>query len=130
MAVERAAAEDLRALRADLHYLDGNPFMSASAGGAGTTAGTALRNLRLAAAGRRRDLLRLPGNGKTGRALELARSTFVFNPQLRSLTHGFKYRPGENLAGFLAGDMAARWRGFPNSRTINFACRFPCTRPN
>ena len=36
-----------------------------------------------------------------GRALDIARAALIFNPVLRSVVHGFKYRAREDLAGFI-----------------------------
>ncbi len=59
------------------------------------------------------------------RSLALARSAYVFNPQLRSLVHAFKYRAREDLAGFLAGKMAAALAGFPELAPYNFSAAVP-----
>ncbi|MEI7528379.1 MAG: ComF family protein [Elusimicrobiota bacterium] len=45
--------------------------------------------------------------GAGPRALDAARSALVFNPQLRSLLHAFKYGGREDLAEFFAAEMAA-----------------------
>ncbi|HNW43510.1 MAG TPA: ComF family protein [Elusimicrobiales bacterium] len=45
--------------------------------------------------------------GAGPRALDAARSALVFNPQLRSLLHAFKYGDRDDLAGFFAGEMGA-----------------------
>ncbi|MDO8804475.1 MAG: ComF family protein [Elusimicrobiota bacterium] len=63
--------------------------------------------------------------GGAPRSLALARSAFVFNPQLRSLVHAFKYRAREDLAGFLAGEMAAALPGFPELAPYSFAVAVP-----
>ena len=63
--------------------------------------------------------------GVATRSLTLARSAFVFNPQLRSLVHAFKYRAREDLAGFLSGEMAAALPGFPELAPYNFAVAVP-----
>ena len=59
------------------------------------------------------------------RALELARAAFVFNPALRSVVHGFKYRGREDLAAFLAGEMAAALPRFPELAPYNFCAAVP-----
>ena len=63
--------------------------------------------------------------GGARRALDLARSAFVFNPQLRSLVHAFKYKARDDLAGFLAGEMAAVLARFPELAPYNFAVGVP-----
>ncbi len=63
--------------------------------------------------------------GAAPRSLALARSAFVFNPQLRSLVHAFKYRAREDLAGFLAGKMAAALPGFPELAPYKFTVAVP-----
>ena len=61
-----------------------------------------------------------------GRAEPLtARSAFVFNPQLRSLVHAFKYKGRDDLAGFLAGEMAAALARFPELAPYNFTAAVP-----
>jgi ComF family protein len=63
--------------------------------------------------------------GGSPRALKLARSAFVFNPQLRSLVHAFKYRAREDLAGYLAGEMSAALGRFPELTAYNFCAAVP-----
>ena len=63
--------------------------------------------------------------GGRPRALSLARSAFVFNPQLRSLVHAFKYGAREDLAGYLAGEMAAALGRFPELAPYNFCAAVP-----
>ncbi len=59
------------------------------------------------------------------RSLALARSAFVFNPQLRSLTHAFKYKGREDLAGYLAAAMAAAAARFPELADYRFCAAVP-----
>ncbi|MDD5208683.1 MAG: ComF family protein [Elusimicrobiales bacterium] len=63
--------------------------------------------------------------GGAPRSLALARSAFVFNPQLRSLVHTFKYRAREDLAVFLAAEMADAFTGFPELAPYNFSVAVP-----
>lgn len=63
--------------------------------------------------------------GAAGGALALARSAFVFNPQLRSLTHAFKYKGREDLAGYLAAAMAGAAGRFPELSEYNFCAAVP-----
>ncbi len=63
--------------------------------------------------------------GGAPRSLALARSAFVFNPQLRSLVHTFKYRAREDLADFLAAEMAAAFTGFPELAHYTFLAAVP-----
>lgn len=63
--------------------------------------------------------------GAGRRSLALARSAFVFNPQLRSLVHAFKYRGREELAGYLAGEMTAALPRFPELAPYNFCAAVP-----
>lgn len=63
--------------------------------------------------------------GAGPRALTLARSAFVFNPQLRSLVHAFKYRDREDLAGYLAGEMTAALPRFPELSPYAFCAAVP-----
>jgi len=61
-----------------------------------------------------------------GRAAPLtARSAFVFTPQLRSLVHAFKYKGRDDLAAFLAGEMAAALPRFPELAPYNFTAAVP-----
>lgn len=107
----------------DLHYLDPSPLCPACAAGL-----EPLPELRCEACG-----LPLDGGGRScrdcrggaPRSLALARSAFVFNPQLRSLVHAFKYRAREDLAGFLAGKMASALAGFPELAPYTFAAAVP-----
>jgi ComF family protein len=57
--------------------------------------------------------------------LRLARAVFVFNPQLRSVVHAFKYRDREDLAPFLAGRMACALGRFPELSRYTFAVAVP-----
>lgn len=54
-----------------------------------------------------------------------ARSAFVFNPQLRSLVHALKYRGRDDLAAFLAAQMAAALGRFPELGGHRFAAAVP-----
>ncbi|OIO04786.1 MAG: ComF family protein [Elusimicrobia bacterium CG_4_10_14_0_2_um_filter_56_8] len=63
--------------------------------------------------------------GGAPRALALARSAFIFNPQLRSLLHAFKYRAREDLAGFLAAGMAEALPCYPELSPYNFVTAVP-----
>ncbi|OGR62121.1 MAG: hypothetical protein A2X31_03035 [Elusimicrobia bacterium GWB2_63_22] len=60
-----------------------------------------------------------------GEALLTARSAYVFNPQLRSLVHAFKYRGRDDLAGFLAGEMAGALGRFPELGEYRFTAAVP-----
>ena len=107
----------------DLHYLESAPLCPACADGLEPLPELHCENcgLPLDDGGRAcRDC-----RGGAPRSLALARSAFVFNPQLRSLVHAFKYKAREDLAGFLAGKMAAALPGFPELVTYNFAAAVP-----
>ena len=107
----------------DLHYLDRKPLC-----------GTCLAGLRAvqapfcAACG-----LPLEDGGAScrdcragrPRGLALARSAFVFNPQLRSAVHALKYRGRDDIARWLASEMAAALRRFPELRPYNFCAAVP-----
>ncbi len=54
-----------------------------------------------------------------------ARAAFVFNPQLRSLVHAFKYRGRDDLAPYLSGRMAAALERFPELAGHRFAMAVP-----
>jgi len=58
-------------------------------------------------------------------ALDLARSAFVFNPELRSVVHAFKYRGRDDLALPLAAQMAAALDRYPELAAYNFAVAVP-----
>lgn len=111
---------------ADLHYLAPGPLCPGCAG-----ALEALPELHCAACG-----LPLEDGGGTcydcrgagPRSLALARSAFVFNPQLRSLVHAFKYRGREDLAGYLAGEMTAALPRFPELAPYTFCAAVPLHR--
>jgi ComF family protein len=59
------------------------------------------------------------------KALSAARAALVFNPQLRSLLHAFKYSGREDLAGFLAAEMAAAMDSVPELEGHLFAVPVP-----
>jgi len=59
------------------------------------------------------------------KVLSAARSALVFNPQLRSLVHAFKYSGRGDLAGFLAAEMAAALDSFPELEGHLFAVPVP-----
>ena len=110
----------------DLHYLEAGPLCPACAG-----ALEPLPELHCKTCGLP---LRYGGaacydcRGAGPRALALARSAFVFNPQLRSLVHAFKYRAREDLAGYLAGEMAAALPRFPELAPYTFCAAVPLHR--
>jgi ComF family protein len=107
----------------DLHYLDALPLCPAC-----VLALEPLPALHCAACG-----LPLEAGGRScydcrgtaPRPLSLARSAFVFNPQLRSLIHAFKYNAREDLAGYLAGEMAAALGRYPELAPYNFCAAVP-----
>ncbi|OGR68244.1 MAG: hypothetical protein A2081_06020 [Elusimicrobia bacterium GWC2_61_19] len=107
----------------DLHYLDALPLCPAC-----RAALEPLPELHCAACG-----LPLEAGGRAcydcrggrPRPLALARSAFVFNPQLRSLVHAFKYGAREDLAGYLAGEMCAALERFPELAPYNFCAAVP-----
>lgn len=107
----------------DLHYLAQDPLCPACAARL-----EPLPELHCRACG-----LPLPSGGASCRdcrgsrtaGLDLARSAFVFNPELRSLVHAFKYRSREDLAPFLAGRMAAALDRFPELESYNFCAAVP-----
>lgn len=107
----------------DLHYLDASPLCPPCA-----AALEPLPELHCAACGLP---LRDGGGscrdcrGKAAGALALARSAFVFNPQLRSLTHAFKYKGREDLAGYLAAGMTAAAARFPELAEYKFCAAVP-----
>ena len=108
---------------ADLHYLDDLPLCPPC-----RAALEPLPELHCAACG-----LPLEAGGRAcydcrggaPRALTLARAAFVFNPQLRSLVHSFKYNDREDLAGYLAGEMAAALGRFPELAPYTFCAAVP-----
>jgi ComF family protein len=107
----------------DLHYLDGQPLCPACRAGL-----EPLPALHCQVCG-----LPLPDGGQAcydcrgagARALTLARSAFVFNPQLRSLVHAYKYNAREDLADYLAGEMCAALGRFPELAPYNFCAAVP-----
>ena len=110
----------------DLHYLEEVPLCPACAAGLEPlpplhceACGLPLRD----GGGSCRDC-----RGGAPRSLALARSAFVFNPQLRSLVHSFKYKAREDLAGFLGGKMAAALPGFPELGPYKFTAAVPLHR--
>ncbi|MCX5786840.1 MAG: ComF family protein [Elusimicrobia bacterium] len=65
------------------------------------------------------------GQKSAAAALELARSAFVFNAELRSLIHAFKYSRMESLCGPLSEAMAGAWDRFPELKDYNFVLAVP-----
>jgi len=63
--------------------------------------------------------------GRGPAALDLARSAYVFNPELRSLVHTFKYRAREDLAAWLGAEMAGAIGRFPELSEYSFAAAVP-----
>jgi ComF family protein len=107
----------------DLHYLEPAPLCPACAGGL-----EPLPELHCAICG-----LPLEDGGQAcrdcrggpPRSLTLSRSAFVFNPQLRSLVHAFKYKAREDLADFLSAKMGSALAGFPELAPYNFSVAVP-----
>ncbi|MCM2266149.1 MAG: ComF family protein [Elusimicrobiales bacterium] len=107
----------------DLHYLENRPLCPACAAALEPPPALSCRvcGLPLAGGGASCPDCR----GRRGGALALARSAFVFNPQLRSLVHALKYRGREDLALWLAGEMAAALRRLPELAPYNFCAAVP-----
>jgi ComF family protein len=107
----------------DLHYLATDPLCAGCGGRL-----EPLPELHCRACG-----LPLPSGGAScrdcrgggRRALDLARSAFVFNPELRSLVHAFKYKSREDLAHYLAGRMAGALGLFPELGPYRFCAAVP-----
>lgn len=107
----------------DLHYLDRRPLCPACAGALEPLPGLhcAVCGLPLGDGGRScRDC-----RGGGPKHLALARAAFVFNPQLRSVTHAFKYGAREDLSDFLSGEMTAALGRFPELSPYIFAAPVP-----
>jgi len=107
----------------DLHYLDAAPLCP----------GCRARLEPLPALHCRACGLPLPDGGAAcrdcrgvaPRALALARSAFVFNPELRSVVHAFKYKGRDDLAAPLAAEMAAALDRFPELSSYTFSAAVP-----
>ena len=107
----------------DLHYLREEPLCPACAGRLEALPGLHCRTCGLP----------LPDGGAACRdcrgggpaALDLARAAYVFNPELRSVLHAFKYRGRDDLAAPLAAGMAAALDRFPELSPYNFAVAVP-----
>ncbi|MBI4802242.1 MAG: ComF family protein [Elusimicrobia bacterium] len=65
---------------------------------------------------------------KGGVALDFAVSAFVFNPELRTLIHEFKYRGRRGLAGPLGLELAKAYDRYPRLKPYNFAMPVPLFR--
>ena len=107
----------------DLHYLRGEPLCPACE--------AQLRRLEAPFCPR----CGLPGSGRCGDCaggaalhLDAARSALVFNPQLRSALHAFKYGDRDDLAGWFAGLMAEALPRFPELEGYNFLVPVPLHR--
>ncbi len=107
----------------DLHYLEPAPLCASCAAGLEPLPELHCAHCGLPLAGGGRSCRDC--RGKAAGALALVRSAFVFNPQLRSLVHAFKYRAREDLAGYLAGRMAAALEAFPELARYNFTAAVP-----
>lgn len=107
----------------DLHYLAAAPLCAACEAALERPAGPLCRvcGLPLPYGGARCPDCR---GGDLG-ALALARSAFVFNPQLRSLVHALKYRGRDDLAGWLSAEMAAALARLPELAPYNFCAEVP-----
>jgi ComF family protein len=107
----------------DLHYLDPGPLCPACAGCLQPLPEPycALCGLPLKDGG----VACYDCRGGGLRSLSLARSAFVFNPQLRSVVHAFKYRAREDLAGFLSARMAAALPRFQEISGHGFVAAVP-----
>lgn len=107
----------------DLHFLEAGPLCRGCAGALEPLPGLHCKTCGLP--------LRDGGSacrdcrGGRLRALDLARSAFVFNPQLRSLVHAFKYKGREDLAGYLAGEMTLALPRFPELAPYAFCAAVP-----
>lgn len=107
----------------DLHYLSGGPLCPGCAARL-----QPLPELHCAVCG-----LPLDGGGAScrdcrgarGRALDLARSAFVFNAELRSVVHAFKYKGRDDLAVPLAAEMAGALDRFPELSPYAFSAAVP-----
>jgi len=60
--------------------------------------------------------------------VELVRSAFAFNAELRSLIHAFKYRGRKDLAEPLGREMAAAYGGSPELKDYKFLVAVPLFR--
>lgn len=107
----------------DLHYLDGAPLCPGCRSRLSPVQPPLCRACGLP----------LPGGGASCRdcrgggpaALDLARSAFVFGPELRSAVHALKYRGRDDLAAPLAAEMAAALPRFPELSAYPFAVAVP-----
>ena len=108
----------------DLHYLDPGPLCPDCRGGLEPAAGLLCLKCGLP----------LPDGGelcfncrkrKSAGAAALVRSAFVFNPQLRSLIHAFKYRGRRGLSEPLGLEMVRAYDSRPELRPYLFALPVP-----
>lgn len=109
----------------DLRYLDTEPLCPACRGALEPITGLSCRKcgLPLDSGGEYCFSCR----GHKGARLEaaLVRSAFVFNPELRSLIHAFKYRGRKDLAEPLGMRLAKAYDRHPELRDYNFVMAVP-----
>ncbi|HBA61103.1 MAG TPA: hypothetical protein DCZ92_09850 [Elusimicrobia bacterium] len=108
----------------DLHYLEEAPLCPGCRAGLEPLSQPYCARCGLPLQDGGRDCYDCRGSGGP-RALALARSAFVFNAQLRSAVHAFKYRGRKDLSVFLSREMARELERFPELSAYKFIVAVP-----
>jgi len=109
----------------DLHYLDAAPLCPPCRGSLEPITGLCCRKcgIPLGSGGEYCHLCRGQKSGRL--TIELVRSAFTFNPELKSLIHAFKYRGRKDLAEPLGLDMALAYDRRPELKDYKFTLAVP-----
>ena len=109
----------------DLHYLDEQPLCPACRGGLEPITGLCCRKCGLPLPSGGEYCFNCRGHKSERIRTDLVRSAFVFNPQLRSLIHAFKYRGRKDLSGPLGLELAGAYDRYPELREYIFTIGVP-----
>ncbi len=112
----------------DLHYLDTEPLCPICRNSLDPITGPSCRKCGLPLNSGGEYCFSCRGNKSTRLKAEVVRSAFVFNPELRSLIHAFKYRGRKDLAEPLGMELARAYDRFPELKDYNFVIAVPLFR--
>ena len=109
----------------DLRYLDTGPLCPACRGSLEPITGLNCRKCGSPLDSGGEYCFFCRGNKGDRLRVEAVRSAFVFNPELRSLMHAFKYRGRKDLAEHLGMEMAGAYDRWPELGDYNFVIAVP-----